>query len=123
MLAECGKSCNFAPMITIQDILQNLLLQNDDNWEIESVSSDDVAEEIHVKLRYRFPEVKADGKFYPIYDYRHERNWRHLDLWQYKTFLEARIPRYRNDAGEVVSVEIPWALPSSRMSWLMEKKR
>lgn len=51
-------------MITIQDILQNLLLQNDENWEIESVSSDDVAEEIHVKLRYRFPEVKADGKFY-----------------------------------------------------------
>ena len=41
-------------------------------------------------------------------------------MWQYKTILEARIPRY-HDGEEVRSVAVPWALPNSRMSWLMEK--
>ncbi|MGM9699418.1 MAG: transposase [Prevotella sp.] len=43
-----------------------------------------------------------------------------MDLWQYKTLLEARIPRYRI-GKEVKGVEVPWALPTSRLSWLMEK--
>lgn len=109
-------------MKSIEEILQNLLLQNDDNWEIENVTCDDVAEEIHVALRYRYPDVKVSEKFYPVHDYRPERNWRHLDLWQYKTILSARIPRYKGTNGKIVSVEVPWALPHSRMSWLEEKK-
>ena len=110
-------------MVTIEDILQNLLLHNDNNWEIENVTCNDDDEEIHVKLRYRWKSVTVQSGTYPIYDYRHERNWRHLDLWQYKTYLDASIPRYKDSEGKVVSVEVPWALPNSRMSWLMEKKR
>lgn len=110
-------------MASIQDILQNLLLHNDDNWNIESVSCNEADEEIRVKLHYRWKNVTIQGKSYPIYDYRHERKWRHLDLWQYKTYLDACIPRYKDAEGNVVSVEVPWALPNSRMSWLMEKKR
>lgn len=41
-------------------------------------------------------------------------------MWQYQTVLEAKIPRYR-DGGKVKSVPVPWALPNSRLSWLMEK--
>ena len=115
---------NFAfEMVTIEDILQNLLLHNDNNWEIETVTCNDDDEEIRVKLHYRWKSVTVQSGTYPIYDYRHERNWRHLDLWQYKTYLDASIPRYKDSEGKVVSVEVPWALPNSRMSWLMEKKR
>lgn len=110
-------------MASVQDILQNLLLQNDNNWEIESVTCNETDEEIRVKLHYRSKDVIIQGKAYPIYDYRHERDWRHLDLWQYKTYLEASIPRYVDSNGKVVSVEVPWALPNSRISWLMGKKR
>ena len=35
-----------------------------------------------------------------------ECTWRHLDLWQCKTFITARIPRYLVD-GKVVSLEVP----------------
>lgn len=38
-----------------------------------------------------------------------------------RTCLEACIPRYIDYAGNVVSIEVPWALPNSRMSWLMKK--
>jgi len=109
-------------MIRTEDILKNLLLPNNDDWEIAEVTCDDDAEEIHVTLRYVLSDVVIAGKHHPIYDYRQERNWRHLDLWQYKTFIDARIPRYW-DKGNIVSVEVPWALPKSRLTGLMEKKR
>lgn len=103
-----------------EDILKNLLLPNNKDWQIESVTYDDSTEEIYVKFVYIREDVVIKGKCHPIYDYREERNWRHLDLWQYKTFIDARIPRYW-DKGRIVSIEVPWALPSSRLSWLMKK--
>lgn len=105
-----------------EDILSKLLLQNNDDWEIENVVCDDSVEEIRITLKYRHPTIKVDGNEFPILDFRHERSWRHLDMWQYKTVLEAKIPHYR-DGGKVKSVPVPWALPNSRLSWLMEKKR
>lgn len=109
-------------MVKTEDILKNLLLPDNDDWEIESVSCNDDAEEIHVNLRYVRDDVVVDGKHHPIYDHRQLRDWRHLDLWQYKTYLSARVPRYW-DEGRIVSMEVPWALPVSRLTGLMEKKR
>lgn len=79
-----------------EDILSKLLLRNNDDWEIESVTCDDSNEEIHVYLKYRHSTVDVEGKDFPILDFRHERSWRHLDMWQYKTILDAKIPRYRD---------------------------
>ena len=93
-----------------EDILSKLLLQNNDDWEIENVVCDDSVEEIRITLKYRHSTIKVDGKEFPILDFCHERSWRHLDMWQYKTVLEAKIPRYR-DGGKVKSVPVPWALP------------
>ncbi len=109
-------------MMSTEDILAKLLLPNNDDWEISEVTCDDSTEEIHISLSYRHESVKVEGKDFPIFDFRHERSWRHLDMWQYKTILEAKIPRYR-DGDKVKSVPVPWALPNSRLSWLMEKKR
>ena len=77
--------------------------------------------EIRVKLNYCKQGVEIDGVRYPIYYHRKEREWRHLDLWQYKTYIVARVPRYQKD-GKVVSVEVPWANADARLSWLLEKK-
>lgn len=109
-------------MISTENILKNLLLQSNDDWGITNITCDDESEEIHVTLKYLRDSVLVDGAEYPIQDFRHERSWRHLDLWQYKTILYASIPRYRV-CGKVKSIEVPWALPASRLSWLMEKKR
>lgn len=117
------KFVTFAPaMKTTDEILKEILLPNDDNWEITSVVCNDELEEIRVKLEYCKHGVEVDGLRYPIYDHRKEREWRHLDLWQYKTYIVARVPRYEKD-GKVVSVEVPWAKADARLSWLLEKKR
>jgi hypothetical protein len=55
--------------------------------------------EIRVKLNYCKQGVEIDGVRYPIYDHRKEREWRHLDLWQYKTYIVARVPRYQKDGA------------------------
>lgn len=103
-----------------EDILAKLLLQNNDDWEIENVTCDDSSKEIHISLKYRHTSIKIEGTEFPILNFRHERSWRHLDMWQYKIILDAQIPRYR-DGAQVKSVPVPWALPNSRLSWLMEK--
>ena len=86
-----------------EDILAKLLLQNNDDWEIEGVVCDDSVEEIRITLKYRHSTIKVDGNEFPILDFRHERSWRHLDMWQYKTVLEAN-PEVIADADRVPSL-------------------
>lgn len=104
------------------EILQQILLPSSSDWEVFGVSVDDTSSTVIVDLRYLHAQVSFDSVSYPIYDYRDERLWRHLDLWHYKTFLRARIPRYTKD-GKVVSLAVPWSEESSRMTTLLEKKR
>lgn len=47
-----------------------------------------------------------------VYDTR-ERTWRHLDIWQYKTFIHCRLPRLDCPGGPVTA-EVPWASPQSK---------
>ncbi|MFM2376995.1 MAG: hypothetical protein RLZZ165_2092 [Bacteroidota bacterium] len=41
------------------------------------------------------------------------RSWRHLDFFQHKCLLNARVPRIRTSGGDVHTVEVPWARPGS----------
>ncbi|KWW27261.1 MAG: transposase [bacterium F083] len=106
----------------IREILSSLLLPEGGDWQVESYKKDDSNECIHVHVRYCKSEVTVAGKTFPIFDFRKERVWRHLDLWQYHTFIVARIPRYRVD-GKVISLEVPWADPGEHVTSMFEKKR
>ena len=109
-------------MKSAEEILQSILLPDDPNWKVTDVVCDEHLEEIRVYLSYCGKGIEVDGVRYPIFNHRPVREWRHLDLWHYKTFLVARVPRYMKD-GKAVSVEVPWAKPNAQMGWLLEKKR
>ena len=49
-----------------------------------------------------------------------ERTWRHLNFFQYKTFLHARVPRVRCDDCGILTVKVPWARPGSGFTLLFE---
>lgn len=49
-------------MMTTEDILSKLLLHNTNDWEIENVTCDDSAEEIHIMLKYRYDTIKVEEK-------------------------------------------------------------
>lgn len=49
-----------------------------------------------------------------------ERTWRHLNFFQYETFLHARVPRVDCGRCGVHQVEVPWARPGSGFTLLFE---
>lgn len=49
-----------------------------------------------------------------------EKEWRHLNFFQYETILRARVPRVWTQEGKVVQVEVPWARPGSGFTLLFE---
>ncbi|GHT20392.1 hypothetical protein AGMMS4957_07140 [Bacteroidia bacterium] len=108
---------------TGSQILEEILLPVNTAWEVSGVVTDEVAGNIYVKLRYRLDYVEDNGARYSIYDHRKERQWRHLDLWQYKTYLVAELPRYKDEKGFFKTVSIPWAEEYERMTVLLEKKQ
>jgi transposase len=49
-----------------------------------------------------------------------EKTWRHLDFFQHKAFLHARVPRVRCPEHGVRLVTVPWARPGSGFTMLFE---
>jgi transposase len=49
-----------------------------------------------------------------------EKTWRHLDFFQHKAFLHARLPRVRCPEHGVRQVSVPWARPGSGFTLLFE---
>jgi transposase len=52
-----------------------------------------------------------------------KRRWRHLDLWQCRTIIEAEVPRLLNPAtGSTEMAAVPWAEGLSRWTKLFEAR-
>jgi transposase len=49
-----------------------------------------------------------------------EKTWRHLDFFQHKAFLRARLPRVRCPEHGVRQLSVPWARPGSGFTLLFE---
>lgn len=103
------------------EFYQSLLSLGPD-WEVSRVEVDHAARIIDLYLEYLRTDAGMPGGSarYPIYDWREERTWRHLDTMQYKTYLHARVPRLRLPNGDVVTITVPWAEPHSHHSLLFE---
>jgi transposase len=48
------------------------------------------------------------------------RTWRHLNFFEHQCYLNARVPRIKNQAGEVKTVTVPWASKNSGFTLLFE---
>ena len=59
------------------------------------------------------------GAASPGYDTR-QRRWRHLDTMQYRTVIEAEVPRVSCATHGVVQCRVPWADEGSRLTALFE---
>jgi transposase len=107
---------------SVTNILHKILLPLDKSWKISGVRLDEPAGEVYVDLKYGLPYIEVNNRRYSIYDHRPSRGWRHLDLWQHKTFLTARLPRYKDEKGFYHTIDIPWAGKSEQMTDLLKKK-
>lgn len=92
-------------------------------WCVEEVVLSDERQEVLIRLRLQGPVVLACpecGKPVPRYDSR-SRRWRHLDTCQYKTFVEAQVPRCNCPEHGIRSIGVPWAEDRSRFTTLFER--
>jgi len=61
----------------------------------------------------------SQGEAQPVHDTR-DRTWRHLNFFQYETYLHARVPRVRCSECGVKQVSVPWSRPGSGFTLLFE---
>lgn len=95
-------------------------------WYVFHHALDEAAGELDIYLEYRRGAVFAcphcgysDCHVHDIQD--QDRTWRHLDFWQYKTLLHARMPRvYCPACGKYSTVHIDWARPGAGLSFFFE---
>lgn len=59
------------------------------------------------------------GEYGPVHDTA-EKSWRHLNFWQHRTELHARVPRMRCEEHGVRQCEVPWARSGSGFTLMME---
>lgn len=51
------------------------------------------------------------------------RTWRHLNFWQYKTYLHARHPRVKCElCGKIRTVYVDWSRQGSGFTWFFESE-
>lgn len=100
------------------------LLNFGSDWEVKDLLVNDHFKEIDIFIEYS----KTNGicpntkELSPIYDHREIRRFRHLDLFDYKTYINARIPRVKNKKDEINSIELGWAGDRISYTYLFESK-
>jgi hypothetical protein len=106
----------------VEEILNRILLPINSSWKIIEVQLKESTDEVLVELKYDLSYIEVNSRRYSIYDHRPSRVWRHLDLWLYKTFISARLPRYKDENGFYHTVDVPWSDPGEQMTVLLKKK-
>jgi transposase len=92
------------------DELAKRALSLGEPWIIEGAELLDGAEEVEVRVSHggrteACPECGATCKKHDTV----ERRWRHLDMWDYRTWIVCRVPRVACEKHGVRKVDVPWA--------------
>lgn len=78
--------------------------------------------EVHITVDFRegstFPCPQC-GTACAVYDTK-QKTWRHLNFFQYRCYIHARVPRITCPDHKVKMVEVPWARAGSGFTVLME---
>ena len=94
-------------------------------WLVTSIEFDELDSRLDLFLdfpagaRFGCPAKDCDRVSCPVYDTA-DKTWRHMDFFQHKAFLHARLPRVCCPVHGVRQVEVSWARPGSGFTLLFE---
>lgn len=94
-------------------------------WYVENVTMNSGANKgtgqidiyINFKLGSKFKDTT--GIECPVYD-TIQKSWQHLNFFEHKCFIHARVPRITTSTNNVKMVSVPWARPSSGFTLMFE---
>jgi transposase len=93
-------------------------------WQIREVRFETPKEserELHIYLDFergtKFPS--RTGEYTSAYD-TEEKRWQHLNFFQHRCYLHARVPRLQDANGKVYQTEVSWARAGSGFTLLFE---
>lgn len=103
----CKKVLNFGP-----------------DYVVNSLNVDENGKRVDIFIKYDLKESPCaeTGEICKVYDYRQEREWRHLDCLEYVTYIHCRLPRIQNDRGEIKTMGIGWAKPGASYTLHFENR-
>lgn len=94
-------------------------------WRVVRVDFDQQRAQLDLRLdfptgsRFACPAKDCDQHACPVHDTT-AKTWRHMDFFQHKAFLHARLPRVRCPEHGVRQVGVPWAREGSGFTLLFE---
>ena len=74
---------------------------------------------IHIDFERGFRFSTPTGERVTAYDTEIKR-WQHLNFFQHRCYLYARVPRIVNNEGKINIIEVPWSRPGSGFTLLFE---
>lgn len=100
-----------------------IALQVEDPWELTYIEFDHEEQAWHLYLDFERGALFACphcGKACKAYD-AERKQWRHLDFWNWKTYMHARVPRTNCRAcNKITLVPLKWSRPKSHFTYLFE---
>lgn len=103
------------------DKIFSIALGLEEPWEVKEVkfNAEDSCLDIYLGFRRGYKFKGKDGAYYTAYD-TVERKWQHLNIFQHKCYLHAKVPRIKHKDGSVKTLSVPWARPGSGFTLLFE---
>ena len=103
--------------------LFTLALGLDKPWNVVDINFSKESGRLDLKIdfsrgsSFQCPSCEQDNC--PVHDTK-ERTWRHLNFFQYKAYIHARVPRTDCPDCGVKQVTVPWARPGTGFTLLFE---
>ena len=90
-------------------------------WQIQDVIFNKAESQLDIYLSFtRGHQFKMeDGNTYTAHD-TVERRWEHLNFFQHKCYLHAKVPRVKQADGKIQTQEVSWARKGSGFTLLFE---
>ena len=108
--------------ISHEDLFK-IALNLEDPWYITSIDFSVEGKQLDVHVDFesgsKFPCAKCGKTECSVHD-TIERTWRHLNFFQFKTYIHCRVPRTECKDCGVKQVKVPWARKGSGFTLLMD---
>jgi transposase len=105
-----------------ENILFGQALGLGNGWKVTKSEMDVAGQQLNLWLDFErgaYFACPKCGEYCPVHD-TVEKKWRHLNFWQHRTELNARIARIKCEEHGVLQIEVPWARAGSGFTLMME---